>query len=780
MSKTNTSENLEAPEFVNFGAVKFAQCKPGQLVVLVDESDQETGKGKVHQVQGKWYGKRLEELGTCVDVDDLKADRFVKLPYPSDATGTSFEEAENKIGLMRVIFRQGFCCLNFRGQRYLRQTINTPNIMVAKGRQSATNSPKLEVGEIDTSAPFQSVKDAVTLFGEGAFSGEKPAIKKAKAQSAERVLAKETQLHLTRKELKKLKDQLENAETTKAQALVELERAKNTLEELSHKLKTVNESKESAIKATEAAKNQAKQIKEANSGILPGPDGARIQDLETAREQYMIVITELDAAKQELRKVCQDCDASLGAKIAAFKQTEEAEHAAKVNMEKVGELSREISYVQESIGQVKLASLEAQQEQAKMFAEKDTQRKSYKATIEESTKKLFALKNEFDPELMLNLEAQLVETDNQIGALQKQMQNAKASDLEYVQTVTSELDGAKESLQRVADEEKSLRCLVESLRVELENVKKEHSELKEKEAETESIAGNLHVKLRKSKAELETFLAEESKTRGDCGEMISTLQQLSVETENARREVEEMKKEAVKLKLEAETSRIALEEAEKQLAVALEEAEAAKDAETRALDQIKMLSEKTNAARASTSESGPNITISREEFESLSQKVEESDNLAEMKVAAAMAQVEAVKASENEALKRLEATQKEIEDMKVATADALKRAEMAEAAKRAVEGELRRWREREQKKAAEAASRILAEAQMSTESSPQHYKIQKPPNVPEKIVQVSKLEKEKSFVSKKVLLPNISGIFNRRKNQIEGGSPSLLPGEKPL
>ncbi|XVF77030.1 hypothetical protein PTKIN_Ptkin14bG0007100 [Pterospermum kingtungense] len=493
----------------------------------------------------------------------------------------------------------------------------------------------------------------------------------------------------------------------------------------------------------------------------------------------MTVITELDAAKQELMKVRQDCDASLEAKIAAFKQTEEAEHAAKINMEKVGELSKEISSVQDSIGQVKLASLEAQQEQAKIFAEKDTQRQSYKATLEESKKKLLALKSEFDPELTRNLEAQLSETVDQIGALQKQMENAKASDLESVRTVTSELDGAKESLQKVAEEENSLKNLVESLKVELENVKKEHSELKEKEAETESIAGNLHVKLRKSKAELEAFLAEESKTRGAYEEMISTLQQLSAEAENERLEAEEMKKEAEKLKLEAEASRVALEEVDKQLAVALEEAEAAKEAETRALDQIKMLSEKTNAARASTSESGANITISREEFESLSRKVEESDKLAEMKVAAAMAQVEAVKASENEALKRLEATQKEIEDMKVATADALKRAEMAEAAKRAVEGELRRWREREQKKAAEAASRILAEAQMSTESSPQHYRIQKQ-NPPEKTIQARKLEKEKSSVSKKVLLPNLSGIFNRRKNQIEGGSPSYLPGEKPL
>ncbi|KAM7279921.1 hypothetical protein ACFE04_007055 [Oxalis oulophora] len=648
--------------------------------------------------------------------------------------------------------------------------------MVAKKGQNSLDTHKV-VGEIDTSAPFQSVKDAVTLFGEGAFSGERPAIRKIRPHSAERVLAKDTQLHLLQKEIHKLKEQVKNAELTRAQALSELENAKTTLDDLNGKLKSVSESKDSATKATEAAKVQAKQILESNNGSLPESNsGIDKQDLET-REQYAVVMSQLDAAKQELRKLRLDCDQSLEEKLAAINRAAEAERSAKENIEKVGELSKEISSVHESIGQVKLAALQAQQDHAKVFSEKNVLKQSYKSTLENSTKKLAALKNQFDPEVSRNLEAELAETMYEIEDLNKQMDNAKVSDLNSVKVVTLELDEAKESLQKVAEEENSLRSLLESLKIELENMKKEHTELIEKEAETESIAGNLHVKLRKSKSELETRLAEESKLRGANEEMIMTLRQLSAEMENSQREADELKNKAEELKKEVEASKISLEEAEKKLKTATDEAEEAKLAESKAIDQIKALSEVTNAARSSISESGANISISRQEFESLSRKVEECEKLSDMKVAAALAQVEAVKASENEALKKLEATQKEINDMKSATVDALRRAEMAEAAKKAVEGELRRWREREQKKAAEAATRIFAETQVPVESSPSHYRIHKQ-SPTEKILEARKLEKERSFMSKKVLLPNISGIFNRKKSHIEGGSPSYLPGEK--
>ncbi|KAI4321724.1 hypothetical protein MLD38_035072 [Melastoma candidum] len=649
--------------------------------------------------------------------------------------------------------------------------------MVAKDNKKFTGSPKVEVGEIDTSAPFQSVKDAVTLFGEGAFYGEKPAIKKPKAHFTERVLARESQLHLAQKELNKLKEQVKTAETTKAQVLEELENAKKAVEDLTQQLSSVKLSRELADKQMESAKHKAKHLEETNFAGYSMTNGTWKQDVESVREQYSSLSIELASSKQELSGIRQECSAAGESKVTALKAVEEANEALKANLERASEFSKEISATQDSIEQVKVPTLHTLQEQARIFTEKDIQRQSCKAALDEYAKKFLVLKNEFDPELAEKLESELAEATNQIGLLNERMESERASDIEVVKFVTLELDEAKGSLMKFAAEEGSLQNLVESLKEELEKVKKENAELKEKEAETESIVGNLHIQLSKSKSELEGCLTEESKARGTCGEMVATLQQLSFESDTARREAEDMRTKVEELMKEVEDTRSVLKEAESNLRMALEEAEAAKAGEASALDQVKSLSVRTSAARASTSESDK-ITISKEELESLSRKVKVSDTLAEMKVAAVLAQVEAIKASEYEALKRLEATQKEIEDMKAETAAALKRAEMAEAAKQAVEGELRRWREREQKKAAEAASRILADVGKSYDSSsPQNHGIQKPNPTPEKKIEVKKLEKEKT-ISNKSLVPMVSGIFNRKKNQVEGGS--LLPGVKPV
>lgn len=53
--------------------------------------------------------------------------------------------------------------------------------MGIKTQENSTDSPKaVVVGEIDTRAPFQSVRAAVSLFGEGALVNNKTALKKPK------------------------------------------------------------------------------------------------------------------------------------------------------------------------------------------------------------------------------------------------------------------------------------------------------------------------------------------------------------------------------------------------------------------------------------------------------------------------------------------------------------------------------------------------------------------------------------------------------------------------
>ncbi|KAL5055962.1 hypothetical protein RYX36_036644 [Vicia faba] len=89
----------------NLCPLEVVRCNVGQSAVLVNLRGEEIGKGKVVQVNGKWHGKSLEELGAYVmDVYELHADKGMKLPFTSEATGTSFAEAERKLGSMRVLW----------------------------------------------------------------------------------------------------------------------------------------------------------------------------------------------------------------------------------------------------------------------------------------------------------------------------------------------------------------------------------------------------------------------------------------------------------------------------------------------------------------------------------------------------------------------------------------------------------------------------------------------------------------------------------------------------
>ncbi|KAJ6991853.1 WEB family protein [Populus alba x Populus x berolinensis] len=519
-------------------------------------------------------------------------------------------------------------------------------------QQKAVGSP--EVGETDTKKPFQSVKAAVSLFGEVAIKG-KPAVRRSRL-SSENVLDKETQIVLARRDVDKFKREGETAITTQARAeYSELEKAERTLNDLTTKLKAVDETKKLAIETAEAVKEKAKKLEAAKSQQLM-ENAARELELDEARQQYEMTACELDAAKEQINKIRQDFDAALEAKSSSFKQAAEAQRSAKTNKERASDLSQEIGAMQESAQQLKIASAQIQEQQAKVVAEKDARIHVCKTALAEAEKNLEILKKEYDPEITKNLQAKLAETSAEIELLQEEMKKGHALEMERMRALTIEFNEATKALQEIAIEESSLRNMVTFLRMESENVKMEKTELLVKEIEKEYAA-------------------------------------LEKETENARREAEEMKNNAEELKEEAKNARLLAQDAEGELELALKEVEEAKAAEKKAREEMKTLSERKSIEDL---DADNEIKISLGEFESLKKKVEESGNIADTTVTDVMAQVEAMNASNNEVEKKLGGNLKAIEEIKEATSMALRSAEMSEAAQKTLKAQLQRWREEEQ------------------------------------------------------------------------------------
>uniref|UniRef100_A0A803MG67 Uncharacterized protein n=1 Tax=Chenopodium quinoa TaxID=63459 RepID=A0A803MG67_CHEQI len=95
----------------NEGLATDTSCvnfEAGQAVILTDTLGKEIAKGTVYQVEGEWHGCNLSDTRTCVvDITKLRSERIVRLPHPSVEAGATFEQAEVKIGTMRVLWDSG-------------------------------------------------------------------------------------------------------------------------------------------------------------------------------------------------------------------------------------------------------------------------------------------------------------------------------------------------------------------------------------------------------------------------------------------------------------------------------------------------------------------------------------------------------------------------------------------------------------------------------------------------------------------------------------------------
>lgn len=562
---------------------------------------------------------------------------------------------------------------------------------------------------------------------------------------------------MARKKLKKHKEQLKQCEAIRTHAVEELKKAKRTVAEMKEKLATIDKSREIA---TEEARNISMELEGNSVGQDTYGDDTCKPELDNARKQYEVVIAKLYNAKQDLRKMKNEFEASSILKVSSIQKEKDAKKCAHSSAEQQSQLSEEITFVEESLMQINLASKHAKKEELKILAEKDSLCQSYKVAMEEIERKLASLKKVHHVELVANLEIKLAETSKEIELVQKKIQNSKISKLNFAKTLKMELHDSKEILQKVAEEGIFLHNLLESLKSEHENVMKEHVKLEEKETESDCLVNNLHVQIQRSKVELERAILEESKARAEFRDLMSSLEKLTSESENVIKNSGIMKKNTQELMGETKEARFALIEAEKKHQTALIDAEKTKNAKEITLNQIKLISENSNQPKTSTtSGSGTNIVVTAEKFKSFSQRAKDSERLAEIKMAPSMAQLEVVIASEKELNKKINAIHEEGKEIELATQDALKKAELHDAARIAMEQDLKGWRERD-----------LVVTELET--------LDKEPSAPTKVVVVKPKIMSIESMMKRTIVVNRCGIFHCNIKHAQGASSYRIPGRK--
>ncbi|KAL6520451.1 hypothetical protein OROHE_017039 [Orobanche hederae] len=512
----------------------------------------------------------------------------------------------------------------------------------------------------------------------------------------ERVLEKETQHHMMLRELDYYKDQLKNAETTKAQALKDLHRANRTLHELTNKLETLSESKQASVRATEAARIRARELEEQRARRAQLGNDAWKADLDKERELYKASTGELTASKQELANLRQDFDSVLEQKLSVLQKAEDAQQTARTNQERQTQLAKEVEALRQALSELKEASRRAEEEHSEIISAKENLLVERKSAKEEAEREIKLLREEYEP--ADTLQEKLEETMEAVKVLQEQLVDIRASDLYSLKITFSNLEKSRKAVEEAAEEEKSLQCVIDSMKQQLEEAKSERSELEQKASRAESTVEQMQAELEKRRTELEAAMS------GCASIMQSSIDKLTEEAKSARREAEESNKKAKLLKLEAEASRLATKEGEEKLKIALEEAEAAKKL---ADDRIYNYP-KSESADSGSSGSDRKIRLSVEEFESMNKKIEGFGDEADLKVATAMAQVETITASEKVILEKLKVIVMENEAIQSEIKDAIKRAEMAEAAKRIVENELQKWRKNEKNEGGKSSNKSEA------------------------------------------------------------------------